>query len=164
MPVDKYYEEFKALVTVVETYGGTFLEPDVLEKQLLDTGVLADMTNNLSIIENSNQGETKATTKITQEKILALMLLKGANWHQFSEVCNSLYNQFTQGVDTYPKTIENTARLLNNSKTTMVKQTQQYEEEEVAFMDHAEQRCGSSGEGTAAKAKRAKAKAKKEKD
>ena len=97
------------------------MEPCVLEAELVDTGVAADEGNNLSIIENANQGETEAATKIARDKILALMLLDGANWHQFSEVCNSLSNQFTQEIDTYPKTIEDMVLLLNNFKTTRIK-------------------------------------------
>ena len=38
--IDKYYEEFKALVAVVETYGVTFVEPSVIKSEL----ILASMT------------------------------------------------------------------------------------------------------------------------
>ena len=32
--IDKYYEEFKAFVVVIETYGRTFVEPSVIENKL----------------------------------------------------------------------------------------------------------------------------------
>ena len=32
LSLNKYYEEFKALVVVVETYGGTFADPGVIKK------------------------------------------------------------------------------------------------------------------------------------
>ena len=32
--IDKYYEEFKTLVAVAETYGGTCFEPGVVKKEL----------------------------------------------------------------------------------------------------------------------------------
>ena len=53
---------------------------------------------------------------------------------------NALSNQPTQGNDTYPKTIENSVRLLKNYKTVRIKQVamSQYkeEEEEVVSLEH----------------------------
>ena len=54
---------------------------------------------------------------------------------------NALSNQFTQGMDTYPKTIEDAVWLLNNYKTTMVKQpaVSQHKYEEFASIQRGEQ-------------------------
>ena len=59
--------------------------------------------------------------------------------------------------------IKDTVHLLDNFKTTRVNQIQRYEEEEVAFMENANQRGGGGGNGVTAK-KSTKAKARKEKD
>ena len=117
--IDKYHEEFKALVAVVETYGGTFVEPGVVGKELMLASVALkqDMNgNDLTIVESASKLEVESATKIVQEKILALMLVNGANYKQYTEVHHQLANQFTQGVDSYPKTIKSTVRLLNNYK------------------------------------------------
>ena len=94
------------LVTVVETYGRTFVELGVAEKELtLASMALKQDTNgiDLTIVESARKLEMESATKITTGKILALMLLNGVNY-------------FTQGIDGYSKTIEKTVRLLNNYK------------------------------------------------
>ena len=58
----------------------------------------------------------EVATKIVQEKILALMLLNEANYKRYAEVRSQLADQFTQGVDSYPKITENPVCLLNNYK------------------------------------------------
>ena len=77
---------------------------------------------------------------------MALMLLNGANYKRYNKVCNQLANQFTQGVDSYPKTIKSAACLLNNYKPFRVVQTftGHWEEEEVAFSNGASESTKSS--------------------
>ena len=51
--IDKYYEEFKVLVAVIETYGRTFVGPGVAEKELTLASVALkqDMNgNDLTIV------------------------------------------------------------------------------------------------------------------
>ena len=41
LSTDKYYDKFKALVAVVETYGRTIVEPGIIEQELADANILA---------------------------------------------------------------------------------------------------------------------------
>ena len=74
--------------------------------------------------------------KTAREKIMALMLLSGANHKRYAEVHNHLANKFTQGIDGYPKTIERSVRLLDNYKPLHPVQAfaGHQEEEDVAFV------------------------------
>ena len=82
---------------VIETYGGTFSKSGVIETELTDAGVAKD--GNKSMIESANKPSLDGATKIAREKILALMLLNGANYMRYGDVRNQLANQFTQGTD-----------------------------------------------------------------
>ena len=92
--------------------------------------------NDRPLIESSNKPELDAATKITREKTLALILLNGANFKRYAKVRNHLANQFTQGTDSYPKTIEGCIRLLNNYKPLRPVQifTGHRKEEDIAFI------------------------------
>ena len=70
----------------------------------------------LTILESTSKLQMESATNIAQAKIPALMLLNGANYKRYTEVRNQLANQFTQGIDSYPKTIKNTVCLLKNCK------------------------------------------------
>ena len=143
LSIDKYYEEFKALVAVVETYGGTFADPGIIEKELANAGVTVKNDSNGTdrpLIESSNKAELDVVTKIAREKTLTLILLNGANFKRYTEVRNHLANQFTQGTDSYPKTIKGCICLLNNYKPLrpVKKITGHREEEEVASVQQGE--------------------------
>ena len=103
-------------MAVVGIYGRTFANPCVIEKKLVDAGVVVQNANgkDLPLIETSSPMELAAATKIAREKALALILLNGANFKRYAEVRSNLANQFTQGTDSYPTTIEGCIRLLNN--------------------------------------------------
>ena len=97
---------------VVVTYGGTIVKPCTINNELAIAGMMKD--NDKPLLDSVNKTSLDAAIKITREKILALMLLNGSNYQQYSEVCNALSKQFTQGVNTYPKTTEEDVRLLIN--------------------------------------------------
>ena len=81
--IDKSYVEFKTLVAVVETYGGTFVEPGMVEKEPTFAYVALKYDtngNNLTIVESASKLEMELATKIAREMILTLMLLNGANY------------------------------------------------------------------------------------
>ena len=68
---------------VIKTYGGTFVDPGVVEKEL----TLASMTlkqdmngHDLTIVESASKLEMDSAMKDVQGKISALMLLNGANY------------------------------------------------------------------------------------
>ena len=76
-----------------------------------------------------------------------------------------LSKQFTQGMNTYPKTTEGIVCLLNNYKTTRANHVaaSQHEEEEVASLKQGKQdkrrrKSGSGGKSRSKKAKQTKAK------
>ena len=138
LSINKYYEEFKTLVAVVETYGGTFVKPGMIEKELTFAGMTLKQNakgNDLSIMDLADKSTLDVSTRIAREKILALMLLNGANYKRYAEVCNQLANQFTQDTNRNPKTIEISIHLLNNYKPLRPMQTfmGRLEEEDIAF-------------------------------
>ena len=83
----------------------------MIKKEPTDAGVVKD--GNKIMAESADEPALDAATKIAREKILALMLLNGANYLQYVEV---RVNQFTQVTNSYPKTIASSVHLLNNRK------------------------------------------------
>ena len=95
LSTNKYYDKFKVLVAVVETHGRTFVKPGIIEEELADAGVLAKHHGNgvsLPLIESANKTALDGAIKTAREKILALMLLNGANHMQHAKVRNHLAN------------------------------------------------------------------------
>ena len=97
---------------IIETYNGTFSKLCVIESKLATARV--SQGGNKTLTESANKQELDAAIKIAWEKILTLMLLNGANYNQYSKVRNAPFNQFTLGVYTYLKSIEEAVQLLNN--------------------------------------------------
>ena len=64
---------------VVETYGGVFVKPYMIEVKLRIAGVTKD--GNKTVLHLTDKDELDKAIKIAREKILAAMLLNGANWH-----------------------------------------------------------------------------------
>ena len=67
---------------VVEAYIRTFVEPDTIEQELADAGVVAkqDVNGvNLPLIGSADKVALDRAIKTAREKILALMLLNGSN-------------------------------------------------------------------------------------
>ena len=104
---------------VVETCNGIFVDPCVMESELAIAGVAQGGEKILE--ESAGKQELDGPIKIVQENIFTLVLLNGANYQRHSEVRNALSDQFTQGSNTHPKTIEDDVWLLNNYKTMRVK-------------------------------------------
>ena len=126
-------------MAVVETYGGTFVELSVIESEPTLTSVVRKQDSNqqdMTTAESVDKQELEGATKIAREKILALMLLNGANYKRHIEVRNQLANQFTQGMDSYPNMTKSAVRLLNNYKPLRAVQifAGHHDGEEVAFM------------------------------
>ena len=93
--------------------------------------------SNKTLSRSSNRKELDTYIKIARRKILALMLLNGANCQKYGKLSNTLVsNLFTKCVDIYPKTIEDAIQLPNNNKITRVKKadTSQHKEEDLAFV------------------------------
>ncbi len=89
-------EHFKALVGVVETYGGAYVnELGLIKGQLLEQGVLAADVGN---------------------SYLPCMILQGSDNSRFYQLKTDFANVMTKGQDNFPKTIVKTTCLLNDYK------------------------------------------------
>jgi hypothetical protein len=104
-------EHFKALVGVVETYGGADgNEPGLIKAQLLEQGVLAVDAN------TPNSDELKKAFVVCCYSYLSCMILQGSDNSRFYQLQTDLANDMTKGQDNFLKTIVETMRLLNNYK------------------------------------------------
>ena len=113
---DKYGEDFEAYVKVVETYGGTFVEPIMLEIELAKMGV--DPANeNSSRADAAAEDELLEAERLARKKALGLLVLSNANKGRYKEITTKLHNNIMMGVDKYPKSVEEAVRLLNNYRT-----------------------------------------------
>ena len=106
----EYVEYFTALVGVVETFGGSYgREPGlVMAKIKIQTGV-ADR-------DNPTINELESAYETCREQYLACMLLRGSDNGRYSKLKDDLANNMSLGKDSYPKTIVETTRLLNEYK------------------------------------------------
>ena len=95
MSTDRYLEEIKALVAVVESHGGGFSEPGTLRAALRDTGVYpgangGDPTR--YIIGVSSDDECAAVQAVIHEKLLTDIFISGANKFNFAELNENMAN------------------------------------------------------------------------
>ncbi len=106
-----YVEYLKALVGVVETYGGAYgREPGLVMAQLIANGIApADVG-----IATSQQIED--AEKVCRESYLSCMILRGADNIRYYQLKTDLSNVMTMGTDKFPKTIVETMRLLTDYK------------------------------------------------
>ena len=88
--VDKYYKEFKALVTVVESYGGKFVKPSVIKSERTNAG--ANKEDSKTLLNSADMIQINGAIKIALEKILLLLLLHRVNYQRYGKVCNALSN------------------------------------------------------------------------
>jgi hypothetical protein len=109
--ITEYLEFFKALVGVVETFGGAYgNEPRLVRAQLLGQGVAeADL-------DAPNANEHKKALAVCREAYLSCMILRGSDNSRYYQLKIDLANDMTKGQDNYPKTIVETTCLLNNYK------------------------------------------------
>jgi hypothetical protein len=73
MPNAEYMEQFKAMVRVVETYGGVYgREPGLVQAQLIEQGVIR------AALDNPPNHEFTAAYATCREQYLSCMFLCGA--------------------------------------------------------------------------------------
>jgi hypothetical protein len=90
----EYIEYFKALVRVVETYGGAYgQEPGQIRAQLL-----AQMVAEANLTNHDTQ-QLKKAEEICQEEYLLCMLLCRADSLRYQQLKNNLANDMTKGTD-----------------------------------------------------------------
>ena len=102
-----YVEHFKALVGVVEIYGGAYgREPRLVATELVAQGVRpedVDLADRAAIIK---------AEEVCRECYLSCMLLRGADNGRYFQLKVDLSNDMTKGAGNYPKTIVETMCLL----------------------------------------------------
>ena len=111
MTASNYLEFFKALVGVLETYGGAFgNKPGLIRAELIKRGVMG--TNLLT----PDPVILKAAMTTCQEQYLSAMFLRGSDNSRYYQLKTDLGNDMTKGTDNYPKTLVDTMRLIMDYK------------------------------------------------
>ncbi len=109
--ITEYVEHFKALVGVVETYGGAYgNEPGLIKAQLQGQEVLA------ADVDTLGADELKKALKVCCKSYLSCMILQGSGNSRFYQLKTDLANDMTKGQDNFLKSIIETTLLLNNYK------------------------------------------------
>ena len=105
----EYVEHFKALVCVVETYGGAYgQEPGLVATELVAQGVRPED------IDSADRVAIIKAEEVCRECYLSCMLLCGADNGRYFQLKVDLSNDMTKGTDNYTKTIVETMRLLTD--------------------------------------------------
>ncbi len=105
----EYVEHFKALVGVVEMYGGAYgREPGLVVTELVAQGMKPEdvaTTDCAAIIK---------AEEVCRECYLSCMLLRGADNGRYYQFKVDPSNDMTKGTDNYPKTMVETMRMLTD--------------------------------------------------
>ena len=105
----EYVEHFKALVGVVETYGGAYgREPGLVATELVAQGMKPE---NVTTVDRAAIIKAK---EVCRECYLLCMLLRGADNGRYYQFKVDLSNDMTKGTDNYPKTMVETVRMLTD--------------------------------------------------
>jgi hypothetical protein len=103
----KYVEHFKALVGVIETYGGTYgNEPRLITAQLIKQGQPGSIDSD----------KIKKAEAMCCEQYLLCMILQGLDSTRYYQLKTDLTNNMAKGRNDFPKTIVEVVQLLNNYK------------------------------------------------
>jgi len=105
----EYVEHFKALIGVVETYGGAYgREPGLVAAELIAQGMKPED------VDAARSTEIIKAEEVCHECYLSCMLLRGADNDQYFQLKVDLSNDMNKGTDNYPKTTVETMRLLTD--------------------------------------------------
>jgi hypothetical protein len=106
-----YVKNFKALIGVIETYGGAYgCEPGLVQSQLIKQGVA------LTDLATPNPNQLRNAEKMCRKKYRLCMLLLGADQSRYAKLKDDLSNDMTKGVDNFPKTMVEGMRLMTSYK------------------------------------------------
>jgi hypothetical protein len=129
MSMMEYVKNFKALISVVETYGGAYgRKPGLLRAQLIKQGVSA------SDLDAPDLTKLKIAEEICLRQYLLCMLLWGADQGRYSKLKDNLSNNMTKRVDNFPKNMVKTLQLMSNYKVPVRAQCIKENSESVAFV------------------------------
>ena len=102
-------EHFKALVGVVETYGGAYgREPGLVATELVAQGVRHEN------VDSADRATIIKAEEVCRKCYLSCMLLRGADNSRYFQLKVDLSNDMMKGTDNYPMTIVKTMRLLTD--------------------------------------------------
>ena len=138
-----YVEYFKALVGVVETYGGAYgREPGLVTAQLIaDSIAPAD-------VDAATSQQIEDAEKVCRESYLSCMTLRGADNIRYYQLKTDLSNAMTMGTDKFPKTIVETMHLLTDYKAPpRLQRAREPDGEGLAFVQGDGGKRPPSGEG-----------------
>ena len=105
----EYYNKFNNLVSVVESYGGTFGYEDVLMQNDDEYSGLSDNDK----ADNDNIAKAQERNK---EKFLGYCLVAKSDQKRYGTLKVELENDFNKGVNNYPTTVNRALRMLVNYK------------------------------------------------
>ena len=104
MTVQAYYERFINLIDVIDHIGGSIgYDPKMLE--------MVGVTNNKDVGDLTEDERHSA-----REQYLAVAFIFGSDRGRFSRLLDKLQNDYLQGYDGYPKTVQSAYSLLTNWK------------------------------------------------
>ena len=100
----QYYESFKNNTDVLEYAGGTLSwEPALMDAELEAASVIVDF---------ADENELAAAEAAARERVLAIGLLVGSDCRHYGKLLEDLKNDFTQGHNNYPATLQQVYSLL----------------------------------------------------
>ncbi len=105
----EYVEHFKALVGVVETYGGAYgREPGLVAAELIAQGMKPED------VDTADQAAIIKAEEVCREGYLSCMLLRRTDNSRYFQLKVDLSSDITKGTDNYPKMVVETLRLLTD--------------------------------------------------
>ncbi len=105
----EYVEHFKALVGVVEMYGGAYgREPGLVATELVAQVVRPED------VDSADRAAIIKAEEVCRECHLSCMLLRGTDNSRYFQLKVDLSNDMTKGTNNYPKTIVETMCLLTD--------------------------------------------------
>jgi hypothetical protein len=105
----EYLEHFKALIGIVEMYGGAYgCKPGLVATQLITHGVSPQD------VDTADQDKIVKAEVVCYKCYLSCMLLRGADNGWYFQFKVDLSNDITKGTHNFPKTIVKTMCLLTN--------------------------------------------------
>ena len=104
MTCQQYYELFKNNADILEYAGGALgREPGLIDTELLAAGML---------VIDADKEELTAAEAAPREQVLAIGLLVGSDCSCYAKLLEDLENDFTQGRDNYPTSLQQAYSLL----------------------------------------------------
>jgi hypothetical protein len=147
--LDEYMKEYRSLVQVLDHYGATIGSsgPHIAS---VKSAVIADWTSDTTIPSDVLEKRAIAAARL---KVIAIGFMKRADKKRYGALWSDLENQFTRGVDQYPKDLVGAYAMLLNYKPPPVQHNQPRRDREqdddvtgLSFLQSAQLIPGDDGE------------------